>query len=287
MNGLLCIHKPKGITSHDVVSAVRKAAQLRRVGHTGTLDPMATGVLPILVGRATRAADFVMAERKEYIAGFTLGICTDTLDIGGETLAQSDKTATTADILAVLPAFTGEISQIPPMYSAIKKDGVPLYKLARAGKQVERTARTVTIFALELFSFDQETQKGTLRIDCSKGTYVRTLCDDLGRKLGTYAAMHSLVRSKNGDISLEDCIHLADLTRENIADVLRPLDTVFLKHAPMYVEEKDAASIKNGVQIKTTLQDGETVRVYREGEFLALGQAQNGSLQILKSFYEV
>ena len=287
MNGLLCIHKPAGVTSHDVVAAVRKAAQLRRVGHTGTLDPMATGVLPILVGRATRAADFIMAERKEYIAGFTLGMRTDTLDTDGEVLEKSDKKATTADILTLLPTFTGEIQQIPPMYSAIKKDGVPLYKLARAGKQVERAARTVTIFALDLLEFDEETQKGTLRIDCSKGTYVRTLCDDLGEKLGTYASMHALVRSKNGDIALPDCVHLNHLTKENISEFIRPLDTAFLKHAPLYITEKEAENIKNGVRIKTALQEGETVRVYREDEFLALGQAQGGILHILKSFYEV
>ena len=287
MNGLLCINKPAGITSHDVVAAVRRTAGMRRVGHTGTLDPMATGVLPILVGRATRAADFITAEKKAYIAGFTLGIRTDTLDTEGEVTATSDKKATAEDILQRLPQFLGEISQIPPMYSAIKKDGVPLYKLARAGLQAERAPRQVTIYALELLDFDRESQKGTLHIHCSKGTYVRTLCDDLGALLGSYATMHSLIRSENGTLTLEDCVDLAKLTKENIQDFVRPLDSVFSRYVSLFVTPEDCARIKNGVSVSTGATEGETFRVYAEAEFLALGQVRDGRLHILKSFYEV
>ena len=180
MDGILVIDKPKSYTSFDVVAVMRKLCGEKKIGHTGTLDPMATGVLPILVGKATRCAPFLDDTDKEYEAEFQLGLSTDTQDITGKVVSETPHRVTKADIEAVLPQFRGEIQQLPPMYSAVQIDGKRLYSLARQGIEVERETRPVTIYQCDLLSFDEETQKGTLRIMCSKGTYVRTLCSDIG-----------------------------------------------------------------------------------------------------------
>lgn len=182
-NGILIIDKPAGWTSHDVVAKLRGILHEKRIGHAGTLDPMATGVLPVFVGRATRAVEFAAEREKEYLAGLRLGLTTDTQDTTGTVTATHPVTAGRADLEAVLPQFTGDILQIPPMYSAIKRQGQKLYELARRGQEVERDPRPVTIHALEILDQPSPTEY-TLRVACSKGTYVRTLCHDIGQALG-------------------------------------------------------------------------------------------------------
>lgn len=208
MNGVIIINKPQKFTSFDVVAVIRKLTGQRKIGHTGTLDPNATGVLPILLGNATKAQDIVPNHDKSYTAKFRLGMTTDTLDIWGAVTSQSDKTATEADVLSALENFRGEIEQLPPMYSAIKVNGQRLYDLARQGKEVERKPRKVTVYRLELKDFDEESQSGTLNISCSKGTYIRTIIDDLGKILKTGAVMTALCRTAACGYNLADSITL-------------------------------------------------------------------------------
>lgn len=208
MNGVIIINKPQKFTSFDVVAVIRKLTGQRKIGHTGTLDPNATGVLPILLGNATKAQDIVPNHDKSYTAKFRLGMTTDTLDIWGAVTSQSDKTTTEADVLSALENFRGEIEQLPPMYSAIKVNGQRLYDLARQGKEVERKPRKVTVYRLELKDFDEESQSGTLNISCSKGTYIRTIIDDLGKILKTGAVMTALCRTAACGYNLADSITL-------------------------------------------------------------------------------
>ena len=210
MNGILCIDKPQDFTSFDVVAVMKRLLCTRKVGHTGTLDPMATGVLPILAGSATRAAELLPSHDKEYEAGFQLGITTDTQDIWGTVVESRPVFSKKDEIQALLPRFTGEILQLPPMYSAVKKDGKRLYELARQGIQVEREARKVTVFTLALTGAREETGEYTLSISCSAGTYVRTLIHDLGQALGCGAVMTSLRRTKACGFSLDDCLTLEE-----------------------------------------------------------------------------
>lgn len=218
MNGILLVDKPQGFTSHDVVAKLRGILHERRIGHSGTLDPMATGLLVVFVGRATRAVEFAESHEKEYVAGIRTGLTTDTLDITGETLTTCGRPASAAEFQAVLPAFLGEQQQLPPMYSAIKVDGKKLCDLARKGVEVERSARTITIRTLEYLG--EEGGDFRLRVVCSKGTYVRTLADDIGKRLGTGAALSSLRRTRAGAFSVEDAHTLAEI--QAAADRERP-----------------------------------------------------------------
>ena len=196
MNGILIIDKPQDFTSFDVIAIVRGCMHERKTGHTGTLDPMATGVLPILLGSATKAQELLPDTDKEYIAEFRLGMTTDTLDITGKTLSTSDAEVTREQLEEVLPKFRGDIMQKPPMYSAVYKDGVRLYELARKGIEVEREERPANVSLLELTHFDEAAQSGSLKISCSKGTYIRVICDDIGRLLGCGCVMTSLRRTR-------------------------------------------------------------------------------------------
>lgn len=210
MNGFVVIDKPAGITSHDVVSRVRRILGTRKVGHTGTLDPFATGVLPIAVNEGTKAIPYLDEGSKAYEALLRLGVATDTLDMTGTVLSESDPSHVTSELfVSSLSGFTGAISQIPPMYSAIKQNGQPLYKLARQGVEVERKARDVEIFSLELLSFDLP--HAAIRVVCSRGTYVRTLADDIGRQLGCGAALQELRRTASGPFRIENAITLTEL----------------------------------------------------------------------------
>ncbi|MCD8025818.1 MAG: tRNA pseudouridine(55) synthase TruB, partial [Clostridiales bacterium] len=191
MNGILLIDKPKGFTSFDVIAVIRRITGQRKAGHTGTLDPNATGVLPILLGTATKAQDLILNHDKTYIADFALGITTDTLDIWGTVKSKAEADVKRDEIEALIPDFTGTIEQIPPMFSAVQKDGQRLYDLARKGIEVERKSRKVTVYSLKLLDFDESAQTGRLEISCSKGTYVRSLIDDIGKRLGTGAVMTS------------------------------------------------------------------------------------------------
>ncbi|MDD2898901.1 MAG: tRNA pseudouridine(55) synthase TruB, partial [Desulfuromonadaceae bacterium] len=210
MNGFFVIDKPAGITSHDVVSRVRRILGTRKVGHTGTLDPFATGVLPVAVNDGTKSIPFLDEGNKTYEALLRHGVTTDTLDMTGTILSESDVSALTRQqLFACLSGFTGAISQIPPMYSAIKQNGQPLYKLARQGVEVDRAARDVEIYSLELLSFDLPL--ASIRVICSRGTYVRSLADDIGRQLGCGAALQELRRTTSGPFKIEDAVTLAEL----------------------------------------------------------------------------
>ncbi len=289
-NGILVIDKPAGWTSQDVAAKLRGVFHERRVGHGGTLDPMATGVLPIFIGRATRAAEFAESAEKEYIAGLRLGTVTDTQDTSGNVLETRPVTVTREEVQAALQRFLGQISQIPPMYSAIKINGQKLYELARKGKEVARRPRSITIHELEL-------QEGCgaeylLRVRCSKGTYVRTLCHDLGAALGCGGCMSSLRRTRAGSFTLQQALTMQQVlefaAEHDPQQLLMPADALFAEVPPLIVTMGQAAKLKNGAQIKDWQFAPGTYRVYAEdGEFLLLGRVENGILTTIKSFFEV
>ena len=206
MNGILCVSKPQDFTSFDVVAKLRGILQMKRLGHGGTLDPMATGVLPVFVGTATKACDIMPDNSKSYIAGFRFGAVSDTQDIWGEVTEKSDNAVSRDDIEDILPCFIGNIMQLPPMYSAVQVNGQRLYDLARKGIEVERTPREVQINKLEILSYDENTREGTLSIECGKGTYVRTIISDMGDKLGTGGIMTSLVRTSSGGLDRKSVV---------------------------------------------------------------------------------
>ena len=285
-NGIIIIDKPAGWTSMDVCAKLRGILKTKKIGHAGTLDPMATGVLPVFVGRATRAVSFAEGGEKEYVAGLRLGRTTNTQDTEGETLTQSPVAVGQEELEAVLPRFTGEISQIPPMFSAIKINGQKLYDLARQGKEVERKARAVTIFALEVVERVSETDY-ILRIRCSKGTYVRTLCHDIGQALGCGGCMFSLRRTMAAGFTLDESVTLEQM-QEGGEALLRPTDSLF-RDRPDYrlKTEKQEERCRNGNPffIQENLPEGE-YRIYgREGEFLCLSRLQGDTMTSLKNFF--
>ena len=285
-NGIVIIDKPAGWTSMDVCAKLRGILKTKKIGHAGTLDPMATGVLPVFVGQATRAVSFAEGGEKEYVAGLRLGRTTNTQDTEGETLTQSPVAVGREELEAVLPRFTGEISQIPPMFSAIKINGQKLYDLARQGKEVERKARAVTIFALEVVEQVSETDY-ILRIRCSKGTYVRTLCHDIGQALGCGGCMFSLRRTMAAGFTLDESVTLEQM-QEGGEALLRPTDSLF-RDRPDYrlKTEKQEERCRNGNPffIQENLPEGE-YRIYgREGEFLCLSRLQGDTMTSLKNFF--
>lgn len=285
-NGIIIIDKPAGWTSMDVCAKLRGILKTKKIGHAGTLDPMATGVLPVFVGQATRAVSFAEGGEKEYVAGLRLGRTTNTQDTGGQTLTQSPVTVGREELEAVLPRFTGEISQIPPMFSAIKINGQKLYDLARQGKEVERKARAVTIFALEVVEQVSETDY-ILRIRCSKGTYVRTLCHDIGQALGCGGCMFSLRRTMAAGFTLDESVTLERM-QEGGEALLRPTDSLF-RDRPDYrlKTEKQEERCRNGNPffIQENLPEGE-YRIYgREGAFLCLSRLQGDTMTSLKNFF--
>ena len=285
-NGIIIIDKPAGWTSMDVCAKLRGILKTKKIGHAGTLDPMATGVLPVFVGRATQAVSFAEGGEKEYVAGLRLGRTTNTQDTEGETLTQSPVAVGREELEAVLPRFTGEISQIPPMFSAIKINGQKLYDLARQGKEVERKARAVTIFALEVVEQVSETDY-ILRIRCSKGTYVRTLCHDIGQALGCGGCMFSLRRTMAAGFTLDESVTLEQM-QEGGEALLRPTDSLF-RDRPDYrlKTEKQEERCRNGNPffIQENLPEGE-YRIYgREGAFLCLSRLQGDTMTSLKNFF--
>ena len=289
MNGILLVDKPEGWTSHDVVGKLRSVLHEKRIGHSGTLDPMATGLLVVFVGRATRAVEFAEADSKEYLAGLRLGVSTDTQDTTGKVLSETDSIPTETELLHILPEFTGTISQLPPMYSAIKVNGKKLYELARRGETVERKPREITIHALELLYSDG--RDSLLRVACSKGTYVRTLCHDIGSALGCGGCMSRLRRTKAGTFSVDDA-HTVDEIQAlsdagRISEILLPVDRLFAGHDSLIVDPSEERKLRCGNVIKSRATDGK-YRVYAEsGEFLLLAEVQNGCLKTIKSFFEV
>ena len=289
MNGIILVDKPCGWTSHDVVGKLRGILRERRIGHSGTLDPMATGLLVVFAGRATRAVEFAEADSKEYIAGLRLGVSTDTQDTTGNVLNTCETLPSKDELIAAANGFLGEISQIPPMYSAIKINGKKLYELARRGEIVERSPRKVTISKLELVGEDKCDY--ILDIHCSKGTYIRTLCSDIGDKLGCGGCMSSLRRVKAGAFSIaqahtmEHIQAAADLGE--LDGIIIPVDTLFTDKPKLTVNEFEEKKLRNGNTIKTKSADG-TYRVYSEsGEFLLLAEVKDNLLKTIKSFFEV
>ena len=286
-NGIIIIDKPADWTSMDVCAKLRGILKTKKVGHAGTLDPMATGVLPVFVGQATRGVSFAESGDKEYLAVLRLGLVTDTQDTSGQVLHRTEALPDRVALEAVLPRFTGEISQLPPMYSAIKIGGKKLYELARQGKEVERRPRPVTIHALEVVE-----QTGpncyTLRVRCSKGTYVRTLCHDIGAALGCGGCMSALRRTEAAGFSLAEAVSLeALLDAPDPAALLRPVDAYFFRYPAVTVEGTALRKAKNGNPFPCSAADGDW-RVYGPGgEFLLLGRCAGGMMSTIKSFFEV
>ena len=288
MNGIIIIDKPQEWTSNDVVSRLRRVFNTRRIGHGGTLDPMATGVLPVFVGRATRGVEFFEHAEKVYETTVRFGLTTDTEDITGKTITETAVSLTGDELQAVLPKFRGEILQVPPMYSAIKVNGQKLYDLARKGREVERQPRPITIHELQLLEFSGN--EARLRVRCSKGTYIRTLCKDIGEALGCGGCMAALRRVEAGEYTLEGSIPLRQLldiseAGEDVEAMLRPVDTMFASHPKLKLNEKQARLVKNGNAFSADCADG-TYRVYSpDGEFLALCRAEGGKVSTIKSFF--
>ena len=293
MDGIFCLDKPADMTSFQCCAALRRLLGEKKIGHGGTLDPMATGVLPILVGRATRALDLLPVHDKRYTAALRFGYTSDTLDVWGTVTPTGRPLPSLSAIEAALPAFRGGIRQIPPMMSALKKDGVRLYDLARQGVEIEREARPVTIYSLDILGYDPAA--GELRLDChcSRGTYIRSLCDDLGRRLdGAGAIMTALRRTMAAGYTLEDCLPLEEARRlaETVELAVRvlPTDSAFSSFPSLAVTAAQAVRFGNGgaLDLERLKQPVTSpVRVYGpDGAFLGLGKPEDGALKILKLF---
>ena len=283
-NGIILVDKPADWTSHDVVAKLRGILHERRVGHSGTLDPMATGLLTVFVGRATRAVQFAETHNKRYVASLRCGYSTDTQDTSGRVTAQTGISPTEAELTDVLPEFTGEISQIPPMYSAIKVSGKKLYELARKGETVERKPRTVNISELSLVGHDGD--DFVLSVSCSKGTYIRTLCNDIGERLGCLACMSALRRTNAGPFDIRDAHTLSEIAEDPERYII-PVDSLFSEHPAIELSAAQTAKLKYGNILNVSAKNG-TYRVYGEnGDFLALANVSAGKLKTIKSFFEV
>ncbi|MBR5342390.1 MAG: tRNA pseudouridine(55) synthase TruB [Oscillospiraceae bacterium] len=283
-SGILIVDKPADWTSHDVVAKLRGALHEKRIGHGGTLDPMATGVLPVFVGRATRAVEFFEAADKEYLATLRLGVVTDTDDVTGTVLSEQPADVTEAALRAALLPFIGKQEQLPPMYSAVKIGGKKLYELARAGQDAPRRPRSIEIFALELLSFDG--RDAQLRVCCSKGTYIRTLCHDIGEALGCGGTLAALRRTRAGAYAIEEAHPLPELLEDPTAALL-PVDSLFADRPALTISGDQIFRCRNGSDFPISCPDGE-YRVYDEaGEFLMLGRAEAGVMRTIKSFFEV
>ena len=286
MNGIVIVDKPQGWTSQDVTARLRRVFGTRRIGHGGTLDPMATGVLPVFVGRATRGVEFFEHARKEYETLLRPGIVTDTQDITGTVLETREVSLDDAGIEAALAGFRGEILQVPPMYSALKVNGQKLCDLARKGKTVDRQPRPITIHALEYLGMEGGCLR--LRVDCSKGTYIRTLCQDIGQAVGCGGCMEALRRTRAGEYTISQAVPLQELLdSENPAQYLRPVDSMFANHPMVSLTANQERRCRNGNAFSVTLPEG-TYRAYSQsGEFLMLARVTGGTMETIKSFFEV
>ena len=286
MNGILLVDKPQDWTSHDVVAKLRGVFGERRIGHSGTLDPLATGLLVVFLGKATKAVEFSEAAEKEYLAHLRLGIETDTQDITGTVLHTSAEIPDRAALEAVLPQFCGEIQQIPPMYSAIKVNGKKLYDIARRGGEVERQPRS--IFIHELSVLGEENGEFVLRICCSKGTYIRTLCHDIGKALGCGGVMTALRRTRVGGYDVQDAYTVAALSgmeRDEAESLLLPLDSVFSDLQAVTLSCQNEAHCRNGRPFSLELSDG-SYRLYgKDGQFLMVASVESEQVRALKRFY--
>lgn len=295
MNGILVIDKPEDFTSFDVIAKIRGMLKLRRIGHAGTLDPMATGVLPLLVGPATRAMDILPIQDKEYVAGFRFGVTTDTLDITGKILSESPFSVTREQLDTACEGFRGDITQIPPMYSAVQKDGVRLYDLARQGIEVERERRACTIHELEIIRYDDEKGEGTMHIKCSKGTYIRTLVADIGDKLGCGAVLTELRRTMAAGFTCENAITLEEAQKHcddgDLPSLILPVSSAFEVYPKVKITQNQAVRFSNGGGLRMDYltfdpDSSDIFTVWRNDEFLGLGRPdfEKEELRVFKLF---
>ena len=295
MDGIIIVDKSVGWTSHDVVAKLRGAMKIKRVGHGGTLDPLATGVLPVLVGRATRAADFLTNAKKEYIAGLSLGLVTDTQDITGNVISSCEVSVTENELTDVLSGFLGSLRQIPPMHSAVRHNGKKLYELARRGIEVERPERDIFVSEIEIL--ESHGSEFTLRMACSKGTYIRTLCHDIGAALGCGGTMSSLRRTAAGSFTI-DMAHTLDeilyaLSSGDFYDVcldnnpgVIPVDSIFSQYPAAALCEEETRKCRNGALHTVSGKPDGRYRFYgSDNEFLMLGDIIGGSVTMIKGFY--
>lgn len=286
MNGIVIVDKPQDWTSQDVTARLRRVFNTRRIGHGGTLDPMATGVLPVFVGRATRGVEFFEHAEKTYETVLRLGLTTDTEDITGRVLTEQPWDVTREQVEAVLETFRGQIMQVPPMYSALKVNGQKLCDLARKGKEVERQPRPVTIHELVFLGFVPEGIR--LRVRCSKGTYIRTLCKDIGQALGCGGCMASLRRVTAGEYTIEEAVPLQELLdAQEPGDYLRGVDTMFRNYPAVTLTANQEKRCRNGNSFSVNLADGSYRAYGRDGEFLMLAKTENGVMSTIKSFFDV
>ena len=285
MNGIVIVDKPAGWTSQDVTARLRRVFGTRRIGHGGTLDPMATGVLPVFVGRATRGVEFFEHAEKVYETLLIPGVTTDTEDITGTVLSRQEVTLTPEDIERVLPKFRGEILQVPPMYSALKVNGQKLCDLARKGREIPREPRPITIHELTLLGFEEGDP--VLRVHCSKGTYIRTLCKDIGNTLGCGGCMGRLRRIRAGAYTLEDAVPLETLLEaEHPEEYLHPVDSMFPQFPAVQLTANQERRCRNGNSFSVPLAPG-TYRAYsQDGTFLMLAKVTEGVMSTVKSFFE-
>lgn len=288
MNGVVLVNKDRGMTSHDVVSRMRRIYRTRRVGHTGTLDPMAEGLLPVCIGSATKAADMITAADKRYIAVMELGKRSDTLDAEGEIYEATDSlTVGSEDVIRAVSRFVGEYDQVPPMYSAIKVNGKKLYELARAGENIEREKRRVKIYSADIMSIDIPFV--TIDVRCSKGTYIRSLCDDIGTELGCGAVMTALTRTETAGFNLDEAHTLSEIEAlERPEDLLIPVDSLFSDMPKIVLNDKQERSIVNGVRMTWRGgNEGQSYRLYNSsGKFLCVSRIEGSKLVLVKSFWQ-
>lgn len=291
LKGILNVNKEKGISSARVVSLVRRALGMKKVGHTGTLDLEASGVLPIVIGKATRVSDYMMTKDKVYETELILGAKTDTLDAAGKIIAKSDKVVSRDEFIEAMNTFKGEIEQIPPMYSALKVNGKKLYDLARDGIEIERKRRKVKVYDIDLldFAFPQ----ATIRVTCSKGTYIRTLVDDIGEKLGTLAYINELKRVRVGDLDVKDAINSEDIlkiAKKDLLEKLYPVDFALKDFEKIVLDKKYLENLVNGQMVEVADRFDKTVRVYAGEDFIGLGENYKENdksfLKMEKVFYE-
>ena len=293
MNGIINVFKPKDMTSHDVVNILRRITGIKRIGHTGTLDPMATGVLPICIGKATRVSEYLLNLDKEYIADLTLGSQTDTLDMEGEITNTSDKEVSEEDIIEAIDSYKGDILQTPPMYSALKFQGKKLYELAREGKTIERAKRKIKIYSIDILNID-DNKKITFKVHCSRGTYIRSLCDDIGYDLGTFGYMSYLMRTKAGSFEIQDSYsldYIKSLDKDEIRDILITMDSS-LEHIDSFnIDDRHYDRLINGVKIKLDndidFEEDKDYRIYCKDSFIGIGNIIKKDLDLYMKMNKV
>jgi len=288
MNGILNVFKPTGITSFDVVRKIRKISNVKKVGHAGTLDPEASGVLPVCIGKATKAIDYIMADFKIYEAELKLGVTTDTYDREGKILKECEVNLSNEEITQVINSFVGEIKQIPPMYSALKVNGKKLYELARAGIEIEREPRSIVIYGIDIIDINSPYVK--FKVKCSKGTYIRSLCYDMGEVLKCGGMMWGLQRTATGQFDIEDAINVNELNEENINKYIIPIEKIFQNNTKITIEDRFVKFLLNGVVVKDKalmckFEADNMYSIYNnDNDFIGIADKSNDGVRLIKSF---